>query len=32
MAGVEPLREAIADKVSSLYGASVDPETEVTVT
>ena len=32
MAGVEPLREAIADKVGSLYGASVDPETEVTVT
>ncbi|MDE0420344.1 MAG: pyridoxal phosphate-dependent aminotransferase [Gammaproteobacteria bacterium] len=32
MAGVEPLREAIAGKVNSLYGAAVDPETEVTVT
>ena len=32
MAGVEPLREAIAGKVYSLYGAALDPETEVTVT
>lgn len=32
MAGIEPLREAIAGKVGSLYGAVVDPETEVTVT
>ena len=32
MAGVEPLREAIAGKVDALYGAAVDPETEVTVT
>lgn len=32
MAGIEPLRQAIAAKVLSLYGAAVDPETEVTVT
>ena len=32
MAGIEPLREAIAAKVLSLYGATVDPHTEVTVT
>ena len=32
MAGIEPLREAIAAKVASLYAATVDPETEVTVT
>lgn len=32
MAGVQKLREAIAEKVGRLYGASVDPETEVTVT
>ena len=32
MAGIEPLREAIAAKVLSLYGARVDPDTEVTVT
>ena len=32
MAGVEPLREAIAHKVNALYGATLDPETEVTVT
>ena len=32
MAGIEPLREAIAGKVAALYGADVDPETEVTVT
>lgn len=32
MQGVPTLREQIALKVSELYGASVDPETEVTVT
>lgn len=32
MAGIEPLREAIARKVETLYGAVVDPGTEVTVT
>ena len=31
MAGVAPLREAIAEKVSDLYGASYDPEQEITV-
>ncbi len=31
MAGVAPLREAIAEKVSGLYGASYDPEQEITV-
>ncbi len=32
MTGVPPLRTAIAEKVATLYGASVDSETEVTVT
>ena len=32
MAGVPGLRQAIADKVEQLYGATVDPDTEVTVT
>jgi methionine aminotransferase len=32
MAGVAPLREAIADKIESLYGTAYDPEHEVTVT
>ena len=32
MAGVAPLRRAIAGKVKSLYGLTCDPETEVTVT
>ena len=32
MTGVPSLREAIARKVGDLYGASVDPVTEVTVT
>ena len=32
MAGVAPLREAIAEKAAALYGASYDPEHEVTVT
>ncbi len=32
MAGIEPLREAIANKVGTLYGAEIDAESEVTVT
>ncbi|MGZ5093820.1 MAG: methionine aminotransferase [Burkholderiales bacterium] len=32
MAGVPVLREAIAEKVEALYGASYDPEHEITVT
>ena len=32
MAGVPPLREAIADKTAALYGTRYDPEHEVTVT
>ncbi|MEM9623921.1 MAG: pyridoxal phosphate-dependent aminotransferase [Pseudomonadota bacterium] len=32
MIGVASLRQAIATKVKDLYGASVDPETEITVT
>jgi methionine aminotransferase len=32
MMGIAPLREAIAGKVAAIYGARVDPETEVTVT
>jgi len=32
MQGVQALRQKIAVKVSDLYGAGVDPETEVTVT
>ena len=31
MAGVAPLREAIAEKVETLYGAVYDPEHEITV-
>ena len=31
MAGVAPLREAIAAKVQALYGATYDPEDEITV-
>lgn len=31
MAGVAPLREAIAEKVAELYGATYDPEHEITV-
>ncbi len=31
MPGVPSLREAVADKVTRLYGRAVDPETEVTV-
>src|SRR5690606_25849542 len=30
--GIPALRQAIADKVQRVYGAGVDPETEVTVT
>ena len=32
MAGVLPLREAIAEKVESLYGAQYDPVAEITIT
>ena len=32
MAGIISLREAIAEKMQSLYGASYDPEHEITVT
>lgn len=32
MAGVYALREALAEKASTLYGASYHPETEVTIT
>ncbi len=32
MMGVAPLREAIATKVADLYGAAVEPDTQVTVT
>jgi methionine transaminase len=32
MPGILPLREAIAEKTESLYGAKYDPETEITVT
>ncbi|MEY3942968.1 MAG: hypothetical protein RLZZ133_658 [Pseudomonadota bacterium] len=31
MAGAEPLRQAVAQKVASLYGASYNPQTEVTI-
>ena len=32
MAGIEPLRQAIAEKVAALYGLAPDPTTEVTIT
>ncbi len=32
MAGVAPLREAIAEKIATLYGANYDVEAEITVT
>jgi methionine aminotransferase len=32
MAGVAPLREAIAEKTAELYGAAYDPEHEITIT
>ncbi len=31
MAGIAPLREAVAEKISSLYGTAYDPEQEVTI-
>ncbi len=31
MAGIAPLREAVAEKIESLYGAAYDPEHEVTI-
>ena len=32
MPGILPLRERIAEKVEHLYGAKIDPETEITIT
>ena len=32
MTGVAPLRQAIAQKSLDLYGAQIDPDTEITVT
>ena len=32
MAGIQPLREAVAAKLQTLYGHSYDPNTEVTIT
>ncbi len=32
MAGIAPLREAIAEKIGTLYGTAYDPEHEITVT
>lgn len=32
MAGAQPLRQAIADKIRHVYGADYDPETSITVT
>ncbi|HLP93212.1 MAG TPA: methionine aminotransferase [Saprospiraceae bacterium] len=32
MPGILPLRERIAEKIRLMYGASVDPETEITIT
>ena len=32
MAGILPLRERIAEKALAMYGASIDPEQEITVT
>jgi methionine transaminase len=32
MPGIMPLREAIADKTESLYGAKYNPDTEITIT
>lgn len=31
MAGIAPLREAVAEKIESLYGTAYDPEQEVTI-
>jgi methionine aminotransferase len=32
MPGILPLRERIAEKINRMYGATVDPETEITIT
>ena len=32
MPGWTPLREAIAEKVNFLYGATINPDTEITIT
>ncbi|MEO6882432.1 MAG: methionine aminotransferase [Bacteroidia bacterium] len=32
MAGIQPLREIIAEKTKTLYGTAYDPETEITIT
>jgi methionine aminotransferase len=32
MPGILPLRERIAEKMEHLYGANIDPETEITIT
>lgn len=32
MAGIAPLREAIADKIAALYGATVNADSDITVT
>jgi methionine aminotransferase len=32
MPGIMPLREAIAQKISNLYGQNVNPDTEITIT
>lgn len=32
MPGVSSLREAISDKIAALYGTSIDPETDITIT
>ncbi len=32
MAGILPLRQAVADKVNKLYGHAYDPQTEITIT
>ncbi len=32
MAGILPLRQAVADKVAKLYGRHYDPQTEITIT
>src|SRR5690606_37029818 len=32
MAGWLPLREAISEKIETLYGAACNPETEITIT
>ena len=32
MAGIQPLREAVASKVAALYGLAANPDTEITIT